>query len=130
MSVSISISTINIHIDFIFVVFIAQSFASALSKRDINAFRQVLQSASDVEKYDSENHMSIFEQCCQTPGCAEFIDECILAGCDVNKVIYLSKNYGNSSFFYHKKPNFYIKKVKLFHFDSATDFSPLCGAQQ
>ncbi|XP_055300695.1 transient receptor potential cation channel protein painless-like [Sitodiplosis mosellana] len=62
------------------------SLASALSKRDINAFRRVLQSPSDVEKYDSENQMSIFEQACQTPGCAEFIEECILSGCDVNKL--------------------------------------------
>lgn len=40
-----------------------------------------------MEKYDAETQMSIFEQACQTPDCAEFIEECILVGCDVNKVI-------------------------------------------
>ncbi|XP_031639764.1 transient receptor potential cation channel protein painless-like, partial [Contarinia nasturtii] len=62
------------------------SLASALSKRDINAFRRILQSPSDVEKYDTESQMSIFEMACQTPGCAEFILECIQVGCDVNKL--------------------------------------------
>lgn len=48
----------------------------------------MLRSPSDAEKYDAENQMSIFEQACQTPDRAEFIHECIQAGCDVNKVIY------------------------------------------
>lgn len=48
----------------------------------------MLRSPSDAEKYDAENQMSIFEQACQTPDRAEFIYECIQAGCDVNKVIY------------------------------------------
>lgn len=63
-----------------------QSLASALAKKDINAFRRVLHSPSDVEKYDSETKMSIFEQACQTENCGEFIEECVSIGCDVNKV--------------------------------------------
>lgn len=64
-----------------------QTLEIALLKRDIKAFRQTLQSPSDVEKHYSENELSLFEQACQTPGCAAFIEECIRVGCDVNKVV-------------------------------------------
>lgn len=68
---------------------IKQSLASALSKKDFDAFRRALHSPSDVEKLPSdeaETPISIFEQACQTPGCAEFIEACVSIGCDVNKV--------------------------------------------
>lgn len=62
------------------------SLSSAVGKRNINAFREALHSASDAEKLNKETKLSIFEEVCQTPGCHEFITECIRAGCDVNKV--------------------------------------------
>lgn len=59
-----------------------------------------------MEKYYSESQLSIFEQACQTPDRAEFIYECIQAGCDVNKVIY----YREIMEILIKKPNFYHQK--------------------
>ncbi|XP_031635450.1 transient receptor potential cation channel protein painless-like, partial [Contarinia nasturtii] len=63
-----------------------QSLANALSNRDIDSFRRALHSPTEVEKRDIESSMTIFEKACQTPNCAQFIEECILAGCDVNKL--------------------------------------------
>lgn len=62
------------------------SLSSAVGKRNIDAFRDALHSASDAEKLNKETKLSIFDEVCQTPGCHEFIDECIRVGCDVNKV--------------------------------------------
>lgn len=59
-----------------------------MSKRNIEAFRNALHSHQNAEMYDDETPMSVFEQACQTPNCGEFIKECIVAGCDVNKVIF------------------------------------------
>lgn len=80
---------------FIFYLRFGQTLANALSKRDIDAFRRALNSPSDVEKLPTdktETQISIFEQACQTPGCAEFIEECVSIGCDVNKVILFKRN--------------------------------------
>lgn len=64
------------------------NLSAALAKRDIQAFRYALQSNhADAELMNKENSMTIFELVCQTPGCNEFINACIEAGCDVNKVI-------------------------------------------
>lgn len=62
------------------------SLSAAVGKRNLNAFRDALHTASDAEKPNKETKMSIFDEVCQTPGCHEFITECIHAGCDVNKV--------------------------------------------
>lgn len=70
-----------------------------------------------MEKYYSESQLSIFEQACQTPDRAEFIYECIQAGCDVNKVIY----YREIVEILIKSLIFIIKKVEIFHLDSATN---------
>lgn len=66
--------------------FIPQSLIDALSSRDIDSFRRALHSPTEVEKYENDTAMTVFEKACQTAGCAQFIEECILAGCDVNKV--------------------------------------------
>lgn len=63
-----------------------QSLANALTSRDIESFRRALHSPTEVEKYETNTSMTIFEKACQTPGSGQFIEECILAGCDVNKV--------------------------------------------
>lgn len=84
-----------------------QSLAKALSSRDIESFRRALHSSTEVEKNDNQTAMTIFEKACQTPGCAAFIEECILAGCDVNKVslffrlllIYFHQSINQSYFF-------------------------------
>lgn len=46
--------------------------------------------------YQSEIQMSIFEKACQTPQRKEFITECILIGCDVNKVCFRLHQNGKS----------------------------------
>lgn len=65
---------------------IQQSLSSALLSRDIDSFRRALHSPTEVEKCEIDTSMTIFERACQTPDCAQFIEECILSGCDVNKV--------------------------------------------
>lgn len=57
-----------------------------MSSRDIESFRHALHSPTEIEKYETDTSMTIFEKACQTPDSAQFIEECILAGCDVNKV--------------------------------------------
>lgn len=76
---TIYISNVNYH---------KQSLANALTSRDIESFRRALHSPTEVEKYETNTSMTIFEKACQTPGSGQFIEECILAGCDVNKVNY------------------------------------------
>lgn len=66
-----------------------QALARALSEKDIEAFRRALRSPSYVERLptdETERQISIFDQACETPGCAEFIKACISFGCDVTKV--------------------------------------------
>lgn len=67
-------------------VWFKQSLANSLSNRDIESFRRALHSPTEVEKYDVTTSLTIFEKACQTADSAQFIEECILAGCDVNKV--------------------------------------------
>lgn len=62
-----------------------QNLHNAFDRRDIEAFRRALHSAADVEKYESEASLSLFERACQTPRSHAFIKECIAIGCDVNK---------------------------------------------
>lgn len=70
----------------ILIIIIRKCLANALSNHDIDSFRRALHSPTEVEKFEIETSMTIFEKACQTPHCAQFIEECILAGCDVNKV--------------------------------------------
>lgn len=70
----------------------------------------MLHSPTEVEKFDTETSMTIFEQACQKPGCAQFIEECILAGCDVNKV-----SIGTSLIKFITSFHFYIRCF-FFHF--------------
>ncbi|XP_055307771.1 transient receptor potential cation channel protein painless-like [Sitodiplosis mosellana] len=56
------------------------SLVNALDRDDINSFRSAINSVSEAEK------RKIFELACRTPGRAQFIDECISAGCDVNEL--------------------------------------------
>lgn len=59
-----------------------------MSRGDINTFRNELNTVTENEK------RKIFEVACQTPGCAQFIESCIISGCDVNKVcVILSSQY-------------------------------------
>lgn len=62
-----------------------QNLHNAFDRRDIEAFRRALHSAADVEKYETEASLSLFERACQTPRSHAFIKECIAIGCDVNK---------------------------------------------
>lgn len=59
-----------------------QSLVNAINQGDINLFRSALNSLSEDEK------CKIFEQACQKPGRAAFIEACISAGCDLNKVYF------------------------------------------
>lgn len=54
---------------------------------DINTFRNELNTVTEVEK------RKIFEVVCQTPGCAQFIEACIISGIDVNKVCVILSQY-------------------------------------
>lgn len=63
-----------------------QALRRAFEKRDIEAFRESLHKLEDIESIDDNRSISLFEEICQTPGCAAFISECLHFGCDVNKV--------------------------------------------
>ncbi|XP_055307522.1 uncharacterized protein LOC129571718, partial [Sitodiplosis mosellana] len=66
---------------------------NAIYRGDINSFRNALNSVSEAEK------RKIFEVACRTPGSAQFIDECISAGCDLNgevhkrPIIFVAESY-------------------------------------
>lgn len=65
-----------------------EELSSALAKRKINLFQRVLdENNANPELVDEKLQISIFEKCCQTPGCAEFIRACVSWGCNVNKVL-------------------------------------------
>lgn len=57
--------------------------SKALQNRNIKAFRKALDLANPEIEGET---LTIFEKCCQTPGHAAFIRDCIQWGCDVNKV--------------------------------------------
>lgn len=63
-----------------------QALRRAFEKRDIEAFRKALNKLEDIESVDDNQTISLFEEVCQTTGCAAFISECLQFGCDVNKV--------------------------------------------
>lgn len=65
---------------------------SALSSNNFEKFQRKL-TTTDVsnrvdclESYDAESGMSIFELACKTPERRQFIEQCVLTGCDPNKV--------------------------------------------
>lgn len=57
--------------------------------QDIEAFRKALNRLEDLERSGNDTSLSIFEEACQTPNCAAFIEECIQFGCDVNRVSFI-----------------------------------------
>lgn len=64
-----------------------EELASALAKKRINLFKKLLHdNNANPELINDKLQISIFEKCCQTPGCAEFIRACMSWGCDVHKV--------------------------------------------
>lgn len=64
-----------------------EELSSALAKNKISLFKKILnENNANPELQDEKLHMSIFEKCCQTPGCADFIRACLTWGCDVHKV--------------------------------------------
>lgn len=90
------------------------NLSSALTKRDINAFRKALHSVDDVERYNGQTSLSIFEYACQTPGCHEFIKECINAGCDVNKVRNIFVYFKSNSIKFSQSLRFSVGKSRIF----------------
>lgn len=74
-----------------------QSFlAASFQSRNIHRFRLALllsDVSPDLPDVDADGQLSIFEQCCRTPGYHEFVRECIRWGCDINKVRHQSAVY-------------------------------------
>ncbi|XP_065368308.1 transient receptor potential cation channel protein painless-like [Calliphora vicina] len=63
--------------------------SKALINRDIAEFRDALSIGAHAQATDDQN-LSIFEKTLQTPGCSEFVKECLRSGCDAN---YVNKFY-------------------------------------
>uniref|UniRef100_A0A1I8NX31 Ion transport domain-containing protein n=1 Tax=Stomoxys calcitrans TaxID=35570 RepID=A0A1I8NX31_STOCA len=57
--------------------------ADALAAKNIKDFRVALDLGADPLRLDS-NHLSIFDKALRTPGCVEFVEECLQRGCSPN----------------------------------------------
>ncbi|XP_073844644.1 transient receptor potential cation channel family member painless [Musca autumnalis] len=57
--------------------------SDALASKNIKDFRVALDLGAEPLRLD-QNHISIFEKALSTPGCAEFVAECLKRGCSPN----------------------------------------------
>ncbi|EDW02406.1 transient receptor potential cation channel protein painless [Drosophila grimshawi] len=59
--------------------------SAALAKRNIREFQEALEMGAQPNLQD-ERHTSIFEKALSTAGCADFVEACLVHGCNINHI--------------------------------------------